>query len=191
VFRLLSTTGPDWQDAVRGDLVAFMQDHCHNERKAAAGAMTLAHQNFRRTELVAAMIDMAAEEVSHFRQVHDLLAEGGHTIGQDQPDPYMGSLFKLLRRSNQDEFLLDRLIVFSVVEARGCERFRLAAEVMPEPRLRAFYEELFACEARHHGVYLDLARLYFGRESADARMVEVLEAEAAIVRDLPVRPSLH
>ena len=191
MFRLLHATPPAWGEAIAADCVSFLQDHGHNERKVASSALALAQQNHRRVELVAAMIDLAQEELSHFKRVHDLLAARGHTIGQDAPDPYAGPLRKLMRKANHDLYLLDRLVVFSVIEARGCERFKIASEVLPDAELRAFYAELFACEARHHGLFLDLARRYFGREAADARMHEVLVLEADVVRALPIRAALH
>ncbi len=191
MFRLRAATPDAWGDAIRGDFVAFLQDHGHNERKVANQALTLAHQNHRHTALVADMIELAQEELTHFKQVHDLLAARGHTIGQDKPDPYTGPIRKLLRKRDTNEYLLDRLIAFSVIEARGCERFKIASEVLPEAELRDFYRGLFACEARHHGLFLDHARAIFGREVADARMDELLEAEAKIVRGLPIRAALH
>lgn len=191
MFRLRATTPAAWGDAIRADFVAFLQDHGHNERKVANQALTLAHQNHRHVALVADLIDLAAEEISHFKRVHDLLAARGHTIGQDQPDPYTGPLRRLMRKRDVDEYLLDRLIVFSVIEARGCERFKIASEVLPDPELRDFYRELMACEARHHGLFLDHARAIFGRDVADERLDALLDAEAAIVRDLPIRAALH
>lgn len=191
MFRLRTPTPPAWGEAIAADFVSFLQDHGHNERKVANSALTLAQQNHRRVELVEAMIELAQEELEHFRRVHDLLKARGHTIGQDKPDPYVGPLRKMMRKRDQNEYLLDRLVIFSVIEARGCERFKIASEVLPDPEIRAFYAELFACEARHHGLFLDLARQYFGRDVADARMDEVLEVEAEIVRGLPIRAALH
>jgi tRNA-(ms[2]io[6]A)-hydroxylase len=191
MFRLRYDTPPAWGEAIAEDFVAFLRDHGHNERKVAGQALTLAQQYHRHAALVADMIELAQEELGHFKRVHDLLAARGHTIGQDRPDPYAGPLRKLLRKRDANEYLLDRLVVFSVIEARGCERFKIASEVLPEPELRDFYRELFACEARHHGLFLDHARTLFGREAADARMETILDHEAAIVCSLPVRAALH
>ena len=52
MFRLRAATPDAWGDAIRGDFVAFLQDHGHNERKVANQALTLAHQNHRHTALV-------------------------------------------------------------------------------------------------------------------------------------------
>jgi len=191
MFRLRYATPPAWGEAIAADVVSFLQDHGHNERKVAGQVLSLAQQNHRHTALVADMIELAQEELSHFKQVHDLLAARGHTIGHDQPDPYAGPLRKLLRKRDTKEYLLDRLVIFSVIEARGCERFKIASEVLPDPELRDFYRELFTCEARHHGLFLDHARALFGRDIADARMDAFLDAEAAIVAELPIRAALH
>lgn len=190
-FRLRAETPAAWGEAIAADLVSFLQDHGHNERKVANQALTLASQNHRHAALVRDMIALSLEELTHFQQVHDLLAARGHTIGQDRPDPYAGPLSKLLRRRDQNEYLLDRLILFSVIEARGCERFKIASEVLPDPELRSFYFDLFSCEARHHGLFLEHARAIFGREAADARLDTVLDVEADLVRDLPIRAALH
>ena len=83
------------------------------------------------------------------------------------------------------------LIVFGVVEARGCERFQLLADALPEGSLKDFYTELFKCEARHHGLFSGLAQSLFGREVFGGRLDGILDAEAAIVAELPLRAALH
>jgi tRNA-(ms[2]io[6]A)-hydroxylase len=89
--------------------------------------------------------------------------------------------------------VVDRLLVGALIEARSCERFKLLLQVLPsvrdEPDLRAFYEELFACEARHYRVYVDLAKRGAGSLAAlvEPRLELLAEAEAAIVRGLAER----
>jgi tRNA 2-(methylsulfanyl)-N6-isopentenyladenosine37 hydroxylase len=94
--------------------------------------------------------------------------------------------------------VVDRLLVGALIEARSCERFKLLMEAMPEGTpedLRAFYEELFACEARHYRGYVDLAkaaaRAALPDADADAavegRLEGLAEAEGAIVRALATR----
>lgn len=191
MLRLRYDTPSTWQEAVAADLDAFLQDHAHAERKVAVSAMTLASQHHRRPELVKEMIDLAMEELTHFRQVHDLLLSRGQTIGQDKPDPYMTALFKLLRRRDVNEYLLDRLLLFGIVEARGCERFQRVGEVLPPGPVSEFYLELTRCEARHHVLFIRLARLYFEGERVTRRLDELLEAEAEIVAKLEIRSALH
>jgi tRNA-(ms[2]io[6]A)-hydroxylase len=103
----------------------------------------------------------------------------------------MGALHRLVRRADVREFLLDRLLVFGVVEARACERFGLLAEALPDPDLRAFYADLTRAEARHHALFVRLAQDVMSRARVAARLAEILDAEAAIVAALPIRPALH
>ena len=86
----------------------------------------------------------------------------------------------------------DRLLVGALIEARSCERFKLLIQVLPEScpaDLRAFYEELFACEARHYRQYVDLALRAAGPLTAlvEPRLEALAEAEAGIVRSLADR----
>ena len=191
MFRLRWETPPAWGQAVAADVVAFLQDHGHNERKVVLAALGLAAHFHRHERLVAAMFALAEEELAHARRVHDLLAARGHGIGQDRPDAYAGAMHALVRRRDQREHLLDRLVISSVIEARGCERFRIAGDVLPDPELAAFYRDLFVCEARHHGLFLEHARELCGREAADARLDAILAAEAEIAAGLPIRAALH
>jgi tRNA-(ms[2]io[6]A)-hydroxylase len=93
----------------------------------------------------------------------------------------------------------DRLLVGALIEARSCERFKLLLAALPmscSAELRAFYEELFACEARHYRQYVDLAKRAAGllADLVEARLALLAEAEARIVTSLPrgeSRPSVH
>lgn len=191
MLALRTPTSPAWIDAVVADFTAFLQDHAANERKVSQAALLLAVHHPELDDLVAATIEVAEEELLHFKQVYLLLRERGASLAQDQPDPYMGALRKLIRTKDVREFLLDRLVLFSIVEARGCERFAIVAEHHPDAAIRAFYLDLVRSEARHHGLYLRLARQLFGEGVADARLDQLLDAEAGIISTLPVRAALH
>jgi tRNA-(ms[2]io[6]A)-hydroxylase len=191
MLRLRSATTGAWLDAVRGDVDGFLADHAANERKVSASAMQLAVQHPERHALVDAMVALAQEELGHFARVYALLRARGRGLAQDAPDPYMGALFRVMRRADVDEFLLDRLLVFGVVEARACERFGLLAEGLPDASLRHFYADLTRAEARHHALFLRLADAIAPRAAVAARLAEVLDAEARIVAALPARAALH
>lgn len=185
-------TPPDWVAGVLSNFEVFLQDHAANERKVSQSALMLAANYPTRSELVDLAIEIAEEELEHFRAVWIILKERGLPLGWDTPDPYMKRMFSLLRKRDVDEYLLDRLVVFSIVEARGCERFALVAQALPESDpLKAFYLDLERSEARHHGHYLRIARLYFPAEVVQARLDEVLDIEAEIARTTPLRPALH
>lgn len=173
------------------DFGAFLQDHAANERKASQSALVLATQHPRHVELVDAMIEVIDEELLHFRQVYALLRARGLTLAYDAPDPYISRFFKALRKNDQEVYLLDRLVAFGIVEARGCERFKLVGDALPSGELKTFYTELVASEARHHALFLRLARGLFGEAAVDQRLDELLDAEATVIRGLPVRAALH
>jgi tRNA-(ms[2]io[6]A)-hydroxylase len=191
MLRLRIETSADWVAAVRADVDAFLQDHAANERKVSGSALQLAVQHPDRPALVDAMVALAREELGHFADVYALLVQRGRGLAQDMPDPYMGALHRLIRRADVHAFLLDRLLVFGVVEARACERFGLLADALAEPELRTFYAELTRAEARHHALFVRLAHDVGTRAAVATRLAELLDAEAAIVAGLPARAALH
>lgn len=181
-----------WADVVLNDFTTFLQDHAANERKVAQSALVLATHYPQRADLVDAVLEVAEEELAHFRAVWLVLKERGQTLGWDTPDPYMTKMFSLMRKRDTEEYLLDRLLLYGIVEARGCERFAMVADALPETDpLKEFYLELTRSEARHHGHYLRLARLYFAGDVVQARLDELLSSEAEIAASMPLRPALH
>lgn len=191
MLRLRLATSPAWIDAVTADVDAFLQDHAANERKVSGSALKLAVHYPDRRPLVDAMVEMAREELEHFTRVYRLLVGRGRPLAQDAPDPYMGGLRAAMRKRDVEEYLVDRLLFFAIVEARACERFGLLAEALPDAELRRFYADLTRAEARHHALFQRLAQLYAPADAVAARLDEVLEIEAEIVRRLPIRAALH
>ena len=94
-------------------------------------------------------------------------------------------------RHGRDERLLDCLLVVSVVETRGAERFRIIAEALEDPKLKEFYRDLWATEARHGDVFKKMALNYFDEAEIESRSQEIIEAEGKIIAGLEWRPSLH
>lgn len=191
MLQLRFDTPEPWKQVVLDRFDEFLQDHAANERKVSHSALQMAVHHPDKPELVDSLVAVAEEEMSHFMAVFRLLKERDLGLGQDVPDPYMGSLFRTMRREDVDEFLMDRLVLFSIVEARGCERFRMVSEALPPGNMKDFYTELTASEARHRGTYLRLAHRYFDRSTVDARLDELLDTEATVARSLTLRPSLH
>lgn len=191
MLRLSIPTPAAWTEIVLADLDAFLKDHAANERKVSASALRMAVEYSDRSELVEAMIDLAREELEHFKRVYDALVARGETLGQDMPDPYMGPFRRALRRRDVREYLLDRLLAFGVVEARACERFGMLAASLTDPALQPLYAELTKAEARHHGLFVRLAESYFPAKIVEHRLAEILLIEGEIVRGLPLRPALH
>ena len=190
MITLQAASSPAWLSAVLADFDAFLLDHAAAERKASAVALSLITHYPDRRELVAAMMDLAREELEHFYQVYLRVEERGLLLGPDGKDPYVRAMRAEIR-DGRDDYFLDRLLVSGIVEARGCERFGMIAEALTDPSLRSFYREIAASEARHDALFVELARRYFSRVSVDARLAALVDAEAKIMQGLAIRPALH
>lgn len=183
-MRLLSHSSPAWLDAVLADFDAFSADHAACERKASGTALAFLSHYPDRPELVSACAALAVEELEHFRDVTARVLARGKTLGPDRRDPYVRRLSRLYR-SGREEYLIDRLLVASIVEARGCERLALVGSSHPDEETRAFYRELARSEARHQDLYADLARAYGDAADVARRTDELLAAEARILAEIP------
>jgi tRNA-(ms[2]io[6]A)-hydroxylase len=190
MIALQAASSPAWLSAVLADFDAFLLDHAAAERKASAVALSLITHYPDRRELVAAMMDLAREELEHFYQVYRRVEERGLILGPDGKDPYVGAMRAEIR-GGRDEYFLDRLLVSGIVEARGCERFGMIAQALTDPSLRSFYCEIAASEARHDTLFVELARTYFSRVSVVARLDALVDAEVKIIEGLAIRPALH
>lgn len=186
----LEPTRDDWLPCVLGNFDAFLADHASCEKKASGMAVNVASHYPDQPRLLAAMADLAVEEMSHFREVIKLLIERGAQPQPDTKDPYVNALQKQIRNGTE-AYLLDRLLVAAVVEARGHERFSLIAEGIKEPALKKFYRAITASEHRHWQLFVELADHYFPTAEVEARLVQLCAAEGEIVRSLPARAALH
>jgi tRNA-(ms[2]io[6]A)-hydroxylase len=196
----IEPTQSAWLAAVLDDFAAFLQDHASCEKKASGMALNIASHYPDRPELLNAMADLAVEELSHYREVVRLLTERGLTPAPDTRDPYVRQMNALIRQG-PEQFLLDRLLIAAIVERRGFERFSMIAQALPEGGERRFYQAISASEDRHWQLFVSLARAHCpvdaARVDADAdtaisaRLSELVKAEAAIIKSLPVRAALH
>lgn len=189
-LRLRIRTSQQWLDTVLSDFDAFLLDHAANERKASATAMKFVVRYPNKHGLVEAMIQLAREELTHFHRVYRITAARGLTFTSDTKDPYVNGIAKAMLRGGDKE-LLDRLLIAAIVEARGCERFAILANSLQDPTLQAFYEELATSEARHRGLFVDVARDIFPEDIISPRLETLLDHEASVVENLPLRPAVH
>lgn len=187
---LIQASPEDWLNAVLGDMDAFLIDHAAAEKKASGMAVSMLSHYPDKPDIVLTMADLAIEEMAHFREVVKILYARGLQPGNDEKDLYINRL-RDLQRKGSELYLLDRLLIASVVEARGCERFGLIAEALPEGQLKTFYQAITESEARHTDVFFDLAKNYFDPDSVQARLQELLHHEAEIMLQLPIRAALH
>ncbi len=184
------TTPASWTKGVLREFDSFLLDHAAAEKKATGMAISMLSHYPDRVELVAAMADLAVEELTHYREVVKWIHRRGLLTVADRKDPYVVEFRKAIRQG-REEYLLDRLLTAGIIEARGAERFALVAEALDDGPLKKFYQSIARSEHRHYTLFLDLAALYVEQDVIDARWDELLDIEAAIVRGLPIRAALH
>ena len=187
---LKSVTDPKWVGQILDNFDEFLQDHANCERKASALAMSMIVKYPDRTKILPRLIALAREELEHFEQVYLLMRSRGLPLLKDSPDPYVNRLLDNCRHG-REERLLDRLLISSLVECRGAERFRIIFEALEDSELKRFYRELAGAEAKHGHQFAEMALEYFDEETVYGRFAELAEEEARIVADLEWRPSLH
>ena len=120
----------------------------------------------------------------------DVLRERGEPFRILQPSPYAGRL-RRETRTHEPARLVDTLLCCALIEARSCERFDILAEAAPEPGLRSLYRGLLSSEARHHGVYLELACGVAPEPEVRARLAELARYEARVLAETPPLPRMH
>lgn len=189
-FSLRSASSPDWVSTVLCNFDEFLLDHAANERKASSMAMSLVAHYPDKTYLLEAMVDLALEELNHFRQVVKLVNKRNLILAADEKDPYVNQLRKHIRRGTRHYFL-DRLLSAAVIEARGAERFALIASNIGDDELKVFYSTLAKSEANHHLLFIDMAEYYFDAGIVSSRLDEWLGFERQVLGQLPIRARLH
>ena len=189
-FKLASKTPAAWVATVLADFDAFLLDHAAAEKKASGMALSMLSHYPDRVELVAAMADLAVEEMIHYREVVKIIHSRGNITASDEKDAYVNEFRKSLRKGS-DDYFLDRLLVGGIIEARGAERFGLVAEALPEGPLKTFYTSISRSEERHLDLMFELAYSYFDRSVVDQRLALLADIEAAIIARQPLRAALH
>lgn len=190
MIELKFKTPPSWAENIVDAMDDFLPDHAAAEKKASAMALTLVAHYPDKARLVTNMIDLALEELGHFRAVVKIMQERGLTLLPDEKDAYVNALRGCCRQGSE-QYFLDRLLIAGIIEARGAERFGLIAEALPEGDLKRFYRSITRSELTHEGLFLELAEHYFDAKELEARLEELLLEEAAIAQALPFRPALH
>lgn len=179
-----------WTAAVMADFDAFLQDHAAAEKKASGMAISMLSHYPDRVELVAAMAELAVEELTHYREVVKWIHRRGLLTAADRKDHYVLALRESIRKG-PELYLLDRLLTASIIEARGAERFALVAGALPAGALKKFYQSIARSERRHYELFLQLAGVYLDATMIARRWDELLDIEAGIVAALPIRAALH
>jgi len=181
----------EWLDAVMADFDSFLKDHADCERKASSMAMSFVAKYPDRTEILPELIETGVEELEHFQMVYKIMESRGiqlnHSIGEDL---YVKALIKQCHSGRSERFL-DRLLIASVVETRGAERFKMVAETLTDPELKKFYKMLWVSEAKHGHIFVKMALNYFPEAHVYDRLKWWIEREAEVINNLEIKAALH
>lgn len=181
----------EWLHAVMSDFDSFLIDHANCERKASSMAMSLVAKYPDRVEIIPGLIETALEELEHFKQVYEVMENRGIKLAHEiEKDMYAVQLVALCNDGIENRFL-DRLLLGSVMECRGAERFKLVADALPDGDLKLFYKMLWTTEAKHGNIFVKFALTYFPEQKVYSRLEELMLAEAEIIKNLPVKAALH
>ncbi len=194
---LTHPTDPRWAAVALADFDVVLADHAHCEMKAASNAISLATRWPAKAAVARALTAVAEEELRHFREVLAVLERRGVALGRPETDAYAADLRRAAQITSDKTphgSLADRLLVGALIEARSCERFRLLADALAargDP-LASFYEDLFACEARHYTTMVDLASQVHGdADKVRERLAALARVEGDIVARLGTHPTIH
>lgn len=191
-IELKYQTPPEWADYVVEHFDAFLLDHADCERKASGMCMSFVAKYPNRIEIIPELIDTAVEELEHFRDVYKLIAKRGKQLNHViEEDLYIKQLMNFCQNSVEGRFL-DRLLLASLFETRGAERFKMVWERLEEgTEEKKLFHNLWASEAKHAHIFVKMALNYFPEEMVYKRLEEFSEEEARIVQALPIRAALH
>jgi len=183
-----------WAEQVLREPLALLNDHAWLEKKAASNALELLNrwpEPNPPENWVAAMTAVARDEVEHLALVVRLLARRGGRLTKSHSNAYAAELRRLVRPGSNPAEIIDRLMVSALIEARSCERFFLLANACQDKELGKVYSGLYASEAGHYRLFLDLALQLPNVDSVDDRWQQMLADEAQIIRRQPAGPFMH
>jgi tRNA-(ms[2]io[6]A)-hydroxylase len=188
ILGLQLPTDPRWVDLASISLEDILTDHAWCEQKAATSCISLIQRYSQKEKLVQELSPIVTEEWGHFRLVLAELNKRGLKLGRQRKDLYVNKLMEFeLKGANEEERFLDKLLIFALIEARSCERFKRLSEGLPDDYLRQFYRRFMESEAGHYHLFIGLAETYIEKEKVRKRWKEWLDYEASIIQDLEIR----
>ena len=188
ILGLQLPTDPRWVDLASISLEDILTDHAYCEQKAATSCISLIQKYSDREELVNSLAPIVTEEWGHFRAVLAELRKRGLILGKQRKDDYVNALLLFQKKDGHPEDrLLDKLLIFALIEARSCERFKRLSEGLDDKYLRSFYRRFMESEAGHYHLFIKLAKKYIDPKKVRSRWKEWLTYEAEIMKSLAVR----
>ena len=188
ILGLQLPTDPRWVDLASLSLEAILTDHAWCEQKAATSCISLITRYSARERLVQELSPLVTEEWGHFRLVLAELQKRGLQLGRQRKDVYVNQLMAFEQKGgSEEERFLDRLLIFALIEARSCERFKRLSEGLEDPYLRQFYRRFMDSEAGHYHLFIELATAYIDKDIVRRRWKEWLDYEAGVMESMEVR----
>ncbi|MEC9375534.1 MAG: tRNA-(ms[2]io[6]A)-hydroxylase [Pseudomonadota bacterium] len=187
---LASATSPLWIKTVLENFDNFLIDHANCERKANALLMSFIVKYPDRPNIIPGLIELAKEELDHFSETYSFMEKRGLQFTKDEPDPYINQLLAKARHGRDDRFI-DRMLISSIVESRGAERFKIISDHVSDPELIEFYNRLWKSELKHSNVFLIMLYGEYPKERILKRLEELINIEAKILDSLEFRAALH
>src|SRR5882757_1908771 len=188
ILGLQLFTDPRWVDLASLSVEDILTEHAWCEQKAATSCISLIQRYSAKDKLVQDLSPIVTEEWGHFRLVLAELQKRGLRLGRQRKDIYVNQLMEFQEKGgNEDQRLLDRLLIFALIEARSCERFKRLSEGLEDAYLRQFYRRFLESEAGHYHLFIELAETYIDKELVRKRWKEWLDYEATVITSLDVR----
>lgn len=188
ILGLQLPTDPRWVDLASISLEEILTDHAYCEQKAATSCISLIQRYPEKEKLVSELSPIVTEEWGHFRLVWAELARRNLTLGRQRKDVYVNKLIAFQQKGGSpEEVLLDRLLIFALIEARSCERFKRLSEGLDDEYLRNFYRRFMESEAGHYHLFIDLAETYVDKAKVRIRWKEWLAYEAGVMENMDLR----
>lgn len=181
-------TDPRWANIAEKSIEEILVDHAFCEQKAASSGISLIVQYPEKSELVAMLTDLVAEEWSHFERVLALMNKRNIPLGGKRKDEYVIAIQSIMKTGgSRDARLVEKLLLNALIEARSCERFKVLHQQIEDQELSKFYYELMVSEAGHYHSFLDMAKSFMPEVYVMERWDDFLQKEAVIVKNLKVR----
>ena len=139
------------------------------------------------------MAELAMEEMSHFKMVHDVIIERKMNFGRERRDEYVIQLHSFFPKGgSRNDHLIHTLLCAALIEARRCERFKILSKELDDRKLRSFYKKLMISEANHYTLFLKLARKYGdSKEKVNKKWQSLLNFESKLIKKLGSKEYIH
>ncbi|THU32434.1 tRNA-(ms[2]io[6]A)-hydroxylase [Niastella caeni] len=188
ILGLHLPTDPRWVNLAGLSLEYILTDHAYCEQKAATSCITLIQRYSDKEKLVNELAPIVTEEWGHFRLVLAELQKRNLKLGKQRKDEYVNQLLLFeTKGGSPEQRFLDKLLIFALIEARSCERFKRLSEGLDDEYLRNFYRRFMESEAGHYHLFIELAETYVDKPTVRKRWQEWLTYEAELMQKLEVR----